>query len=234
MLCLPLSCLCLESLTEVDGPASAVPQRAGTGIDSPLLADNPFAAKGTVLNIPNLLLQPRVDLVNGINPGAPLLRSLVVLLAKVATQGNVCAGYLVARGDLNASRLCQVKDVATQVVVGVGVAADDAVFLERQGGGRGGLGLAGGWDEGDGKGGQIVGDHGLDQAGAVGVGEAGDVGDGGTGAGDEGVDLLGGLGVGDLEGGHVHAVLGHEPDCCMCQWDVGKRERRDSYKARPS
>lgn len=76
-------------------------------------------------------------------------------------------------------------------------------------------GLPRGGEERHGEGGQVVRDHGLDEAAAVGEGEVCQGRDGGAHLGHDLVDLGGRAAVGYLEGREVHTVGGHEPDVCF-------------------
>lgn len=71
----------------------------------------------------------------------------------------------VARIDRYAGGLRHVEEVSAEVVVGEGVVLLCAFSGDGRGGGKG---FTGGGEEGEGKGGAVVGDHGFDEAGAVG------------------------------------------------------------------
>lgn len=78
----------------------------------------------------------------------------MVLFAEISTQSDVRARYLIAGLDLDACRLRQVEDVAAEVVVGVLIALDNT--LVRRGGDLCAALFAGGWEERDGKGREII------------------------------------------------------------------------------
>lgn len=120
-----ISTVVLEPLAHHDSPAPAIPKPPSPGINALLLPHDPLPDETCriVVAVPDLPLQPRVDLVDSPRPPRPRLRRRVVLLRQVPPQRDVRAGHDVARVDVDARGPGEVERVPADFCARVRVRA---------------------------------------------------------------------------------------------------------------
>lgn len=117
---------CLKTFAEQNSAAMSIPQSAIADIQSFFLSNNPLADELSIFLIPHLILQPTIDVIDGLDPLLSLFGSIMLFVCQVSAQCNMSTGNLVSRSDLNARILDLVKDVSSEMVICVVVSLDNS------------------------------------------------------------------------------------------------------------